>query len=215
MPKDLVDVDAFTSPITVPVDGDPRNALSVEVPFQALADRTRHVFSRFDGNGEIDLPAPLSWIGYVGAGALQLETLNNADFLPARGALDVRRNFGLAWWDLSRLPRHASIVRVRVLLNPGVARAGTNRMKVELQRDNYGVSFAKPISVTTTVVGSVFDDGTTDLQWVTIDLSGSPVAVSAGAQWSLEVAAGNDAATNNDRIRAALVELQSSKLSNL
>jgi hypothetical protein len=38
----ITDVDEFTDPITVPEDGDDRDALSVQTPFQGLANRTRH-----------------------------------------------------------------------------------------------------------------------------------------------------------------------------
>lgn len=46
MPKNLTDVDEFTDPVSVPVDSDPRNANSVEVPYQALANRTRNLDNR-------------------------------------------------------------------------------------------------------------------------------------------------------------------------
>lgn len=41
MPTNLTDVSAFTSPVVAPADGDTRNAASVNVAFQSLADRTR------------------------------------------------------------------------------------------------------------------------------------------------------------------------------
>jgi hypothetical protein len=46
MAKILNEVDAFSADITVPEDGDPRNAASVEVAFQALANRTRYLNNR-------------------------------------------------------------------------------------------------------------------------------------------------------------------------
>jgi hypothetical protein len=42
----LTPVDAFTSPVTVPDDGDPKSAASVELPFQALADRVEFLRNR-------------------------------------------------------------------------------------------------------------------------------------------------------------------------
>lgn len=48
MPLDLTDVDAFTDPVTVPEDGDDRDAASVLNAFQALADRTRNHKNRID-----------------------------------------------------------------------------------------------------------------------------------------------------------------------
>lgn len=41
MPTNITDVSAFTSPVVAPADGDTRNAASVNVAFQSLADRTR------------------------------------------------------------------------------------------------------------------------------------------------------------------------------
>lgn len=43
MPKLLVEQDSFPSTVSVPVAGDPRAAGGVEVGFQALANRTRHL----------------------------------------------------------------------------------------------------------------------------------------------------------------------------
>jgi hypothetical protein len=44
----ITDVDEFTDPITVPEDGDDRDALSVQTPIQGLANRTRHTSGRVD-----------------------------------------------------------------------------------------------------------------------------------------------------------------------
>lgn len=49
MPQPITDVDAFTDPVSVPEDGDDRNAASVETSFQALANRTRNLKNRLDG----------------------------------------------------------------------------------------------------------------------------------------------------------------------
>lgn len=48
MAKNLVEVDAHTTPVTVPEDGDARNAASVETPFQALANRTNRANLRLN-----------------------------------------------------------------------------------------------------------------------------------------------------------------------
>lgn len=48
MPKLLVDQDTFPGAISVPVNGDPRDAVSLEVPFQGLANRTRSMRSELD-----------------------------------------------------------------------------------------------------------------------------------------------------------------------
>jgi len=48
MAHNLTDIDTFTSAVTVPDGGDPRTAASVELPFQAVANRTRNVKNRLD-----------------------------------------------------------------------------------------------------------------------------------------------------------------------
>jgi hypothetical protein len=51
MAHNLTDVDTFTSAVTVPDGGDARTAASVEVPFQALSNRSRNNKNRIDGIG--------------------------------------------------------------------------------------------------------------------------------------------------------------------
>ncbi len=46
MPLPLTEADAYTADVTVPEDGDSRNAASVEGPFQALANRTEYLLRR-------------------------------------------------------------------------------------------------------------------------------------------------------------------------
>lgn len=46
MPTNLVEADEFTASVTVPEDGDDRNAASVETGFQALTNRTRNLVNR-------------------------------------------------------------------------------------------------------------------------------------------------------------------------
>lgn len=48
MSANIVDVDAFTSPVVVPTDGDALSAASVIQGFQPLADRTRNSKNRLD-----------------------------------------------------------------------------------------------------------------------------------------------------------------------
>lgn len=57
MAAPLTDVDTFTDPVIVPEAGDDRTSVSVNVAFQALANRTRHHKALFDGYGA----APHVW----------------------------------------------------------------------------------------------------------------------------------------------------------
>lgn len=51
MPRPIVEVDVFSPEVIVPVGSDPRTASSVEVPFQALADRTLNLKTTVDAMG--------------------------------------------------------------------------------------------------------------------------------------------------------------------
>lgn len=48
MPTNLFENATFDDPIAVPIDADPGNAASVQVPFQGLANRTRNLKGRID-----------------------------------------------------------------------------------------------------------------------------------------------------------------------
>jgi hypothetical protein len=43
MPTNIVDVDAFTSPVVAPTSGDPRTAASIVQGLQPLGNRTIHL----------------------------------------------------------------------------------------------------------------------------------------------------------------------------
>lgn len=49
MPQDLTEAEEFSEPITVPESGDDRTAASIVPAFQALANRTRHLFNLITG----------------------------------------------------------------------------------------------------------------------------------------------------------------------
>ena len=49
MAHDLTEVDSYGAVVTVPDDGDDANALSVETPFQQLANRAKNLKGRLDG----------------------------------------------------------------------------------------------------------------------------------------------------------------------
>lgn len=177
---------------------------------------------RFDANGEVELvdadgnPVTLSGIVYVGANGLMIDG-PTTEVIKSRGGVTLAAGSKLSWWDLTpRLSRSWTLVRVRVLVEPGGARGAGNRMAAVLQHDSYGVSFSKPISVTQTVDASANDDGTADLQWVTLTPA-APVAVSAGATWTLEVQSSPlvTGAGDADTIRAAVIEFTTGKLTNI
>lgn len=177
---------------------------------------------RFDPNGEIVLvdsagsPITLSGIVYVGANGLMVDGPTN-ELIKARGGVILAAANKLAWWDLTpRLSRNWTLVRARVLVEPGAARGAGDRIDAALQHDGYGISFAKPISLTQTVDATASDDGTADLQWITLTPA-APVAVNAGATWTLEVESSPlvTGAGDADTIRAAVIEFTTTKLTNI
>lgn len=203
MPKNLVDVSSFTDPIVVPVDADPANAASVEVGFQGLANRTRHLANRFDVNGQIVLPAPLQYTARLTAAELVpiSGTWTRPDYTEAVGGSIAAS----AAWDITSLvPYVGSIVRVRVLVDPELARTVLDgRVQVALVSRSYGVSYAAPAITTTTEGALEDDDGTAALQWITVTPA-SPVAVS-GKTWAIQVATGATG-TGADKFHACAVE---------
>ena len=81
MPQNLVDVSQFDAAVTVPVDGDVRNAASVQTGFQNVANRTRYI-SNLIANGLIQAQ-PVASIAALTA--LPAPTTNALAFVPFWG----------------------------------------------------------------------------------------------------------------------------------
>ncbi len=135
MSTNITDVDEFTDPITVPEDGDDRDALSVHTPFQGLSNRTRNLLTRitdlpgtdgdwtgninFAGNltfqNELLLTAPQTRVCHVAMGSGQgTPGLFAYDVvLGVWRSLDASGLFGQLRFPLP-LPRNCTIERVRV-----------------------------------------------------------------------------------------------------
>jgi hypothetical protein len=114
-----------------------------------------------------------------------------------------------------RLPKNGSIVRVRVLVDPGAARSGAARMGITLYRVNYGISIGSP-ALTFTSEGVAYQAASGHaLQWITIDLSGAPETVGSDG-WTLEVFAGQDTPSghSSDLVYAVSVEHQCTTIRN-
>lgn len=219
MPKNLTDNPAAAfGTVTVPVDTDPRNAASVEDPFQQLADRTRFNYERFTENpGAVTLDGSIyQQIRYVGGTHANPHKNAYNEWINVLGGFRSQVNVAQLIYDLTPfLGRFESIVRARVLVKPGAARATVgDRIQITLGGHSYGVSFGSPSGPSFTGHGTETDDGTTDLQWVTFDFSGAPLAVSSLATWLLELTAGVDAGANNDDVYAIVLEVQSDRVGN-
>lgn len=79
MSKQLTDVSTFTAEITVPENSDPRTAESVEVGFQGLANRTKHLRDNaVNGDASDTYAGDLTWSGeHTFNGEIQALTMVN------------------------------------------------------------------------------------------------------------------------------------------
>jgi hypothetical protein len=94
------------------------------------------------------------------------------------------------------LPLGAVVNRVRFGLQPGIARAGANRMTMSLWKSSANTTTG---DATNAQVGSSqTDDATANVQLREIDLSGTPYTVVTGDRLHVIVAAGNTAGANPD-----------------
>lgn len=204
MPVNITDSDAFTDPIVAPAGADPADQTYVVTIAQAAGNRTRTLANRLggaDGSGEwtyrnasgVAIPkARIHW-------ATGLDCLiRGTDWTPGVPSLISAVNSGLLYCNVtSFVPESATITAVRVLLQPGAARSGGNKMLVrldEVQRPAGGAP------TTTVLINDVLDDGTTNRQFVpTGNLSAAYGPLTKATRTlELKVRAGNDAASNID-----------------
>lgn len=220
MPTAITDVSEFTATVEGPADADPQAADSYLPGYQGLANRTRFLRDYCTDDG-IQLPATRQHLRYIGPQSARPkdsewqargQASSPDDF---DGVWRSNGNFGELYLDLTpRLVRGGTLIRARVLIRPGAARGSGNRMQFFVVGVSFGASFASP-SITPTLIGSaVEDDGTTALQWRTVDLSPSGEAVAPYVAWYLKVIAGSDGASNRDYFYGAVVEVASQTIRN-
>lgn len=184
MSKVLVEVDTFTASIAVPEDGDDENALSVETPFQALANRTKNTKGRID-----------AWLG----SAMRLIDVRAA--VPDN-TTEWFFNFQLGWYSSDNtknlsiplgadiLPHGSTLTAVALRVDPGAARATSgNRMALKVYKQD--------VTGAVTQLGStVRDAGTSTAQLIT--LSGlSEVVDRATYTYYATLTSGTDGGAHN------------------
>lgn len=100
------------------------------------------------------------------------------------------------------LPPRSVIRSIRVLLQPGTARASTNdRMRVRLLEVDAGDAFSSlTIASPVNVLASALDDGTADVQIVQV--TGIDHDVKLGSPLVIEVRSGATATSDNDAVSA-------------
>lgn len=120
--------------------------------------------------------------------------------LNADGGIRADTDSSFAYLPLNRrLPSGATLQTVEVLVTPGAARAGGNRMEVFLQ--NSTPDFATPGAPTEATIDNQEDDGTTNDQVITLSSLAEAVDNEADSLW-LAFESGNNASSNPDFVWA-------------
>ncbi len=210
MPTNLTDVSTFTDPVAVPVDGDVRNAASVQTPFQALANRTRKLIDRLGGiagSSEITYEAAKArtkFISALNAVSMWNHTAGSGGdgapgWRPVPQGSDPNQAFVMTTFLSAEavylaisehIPRDAVITAIRVRVKPGAARTGANRMKAAYHRRNASSqTYVGPIA-------SGFDDESTNEQFIAF--TGLTITNDETNRIQVVLFGGNDAATNLD-----------------
>lgn len=159
MPKNLTDVSFFDAPISVPVSADPRNAASVENPFQQLANRTRFLLNAITVGGA--LTDRTIFLGTPAARGDWTKTLTMY--------IQSNANTQLLVVCISdHLPSGAILKEVAAVVKPGAARAGADRMLMKILRwDLTAIAGAGSDPATTQLGSDQFDAGSNARQLIT------------------------------------------------
>lgn len=104
----------------------------------------------------------------------------------------------------SFLPDGAVVTRVRYMVDPGVARSGTNRTRMVIGKQ--ALSFGTPSIGSFTSVADVYDNAAATLQVISSGTISETINKAGGSALVAQFSAGNDAATNPDEFYG--VEIQ-------
>lgn len=208
MPVNITDVDAFTDPIVIPADSDPADRTYIVTLAQGLANRTRHVKNYLEPAGVV-LPAPQTVVHRCTAlGVTPKFTGGACEWTSVDGG-QWRSEVNSTTLELDltqRLPRAASITRVRARVLPGAARSGTARMRLGLV--GLDLSFVGAESE------EAYDNAAASAQWLDIDLTGAPLPVANAAMWFLQVRAGNTGGSAKDFVYGFEITFTTSTIRN-
>lgn len=206
MSKTLTETPTRGSPVVVPEDGsDLRKAISIETPIQALTNRVAEL-ERYI-NAAFVYPTPPSRV-------VTLTPVPQGDLTLAGGiiawisgtnGLVSQANTNTVWCPLTDLPDGAVVSKIEVLVDPGAARSGSDRMELLVVKREADWS-AKTFTPTT--LGTVQDDTTAAVQIISLTLSPTITIDNTGdtsTSLLVGVSSGNDGATNLDKFHAIRV----------
>jgi len=178
----------------------------------AIGNVLTWLLARFDPLGQVVLESAVGFSRYRQADSSKIL---NGTWTSYSGTCKAQSNKAQLAFDITdMLPRNSRLTSVKVLVQPGIARATTaDRIQMFFSYFKYGVNFSTPV-YTGISVGVVNDDGTGNLQWIILDLSASPIDIWSGPTWSVEVTAGADAGAHWDNIHAVQVEFETALITN-
>lgn len=190
MPRNLVETATWSSPITVPLNGEPAQVETTDPPLQALANRSKYIGDRIVAD-EWTYPAPktrtLRLMGIAWPTTFDGTNIGWAPNGNGEDAVGFRDNVD-NYLDLHKvLPEGVTITSVSFSVSPGAARAGAARMQLAL-RDESGV------------VASTDDGGAAGPGYTLRTLSGLSLVVQKNVAGSarLYMQAGDDGGSHNN-----------------
>ncbi len=208
MPQDITGVAAdaaFASPIEMPANGDAVDIAQYwQDAIQQLCDREAYLYERFGNIANVSG----DWT-YVDSGGLP-DLIQKTVAFPlyanhvnglwegdGNGGFRSLANSALICFDL-RLPKGAIPENVRAIIDPGVARSGTNRMRMRTVKKT--VDYATP-NVTFATLQDNRDDTTNAKQVINGGFVGA-TAVTDTETYAVWFNAGNTGGTDNDLIQS-------------
>ncbi len=152
-----------------------------------------------DSNEEHTYQTPKARVVVVAGSECDLAGTSGQDWNDLQaGSVQSLTDFALATLDLRKvLPHGATLTSVKVLLDPGIARAGANRMHMRLQRRT--LNFTTPaVAAATDDIAATYDDAGAALQ--TISATGLAISIDSATQHVLTIGGGNNSAANADQV---------------
>lgn len=186
----LTEVDTFTASVVVPDPADARVAASVVTPFQALANRTKHLLAMLNARLGVHAIANPAFHATDGGWILNASgnSLGTADGAVCFACID------------DKLVSGCTISGASVSVITGAARSTVgNRMTLTLRKRALS-SFLPWV-----VIATATDDGTLSQQ--SFALTAAEVVDTAANTYALFLKAGSDAGTNLDALYGGTVTL--------
>ena len=158
-----------------------------------------------DGNGTVSL-AGTGTFDYTG-GRAQTTFVAMTHFkigsftIDDSGIVTISSNFGSIFGEIGQiLPDGAVVTAIKVVVNPGTARSGSNRMIVIARHRTTTFGASPSIGGSTAVGTDTRDDTTTNLQTISLGTISETIDKSNGKGLWVTITGGSDAGTNADTV---------------